>query len=376
MNTQKLMYSVLGAGIGLFSGLAMAHPGHMDTQDARIQSLVMSIQEAETLDLSKTTGQGDLTFSVYKTSKDLPAEAHKGLNAAHGGFGPDRRSGKGEVYFYLPEVGILKIAADMSTIDLVPTDAAMKQNGMHNSTVWYGKGKRAYLTFPGNGNATIYTTDLEGNLINTLETPTNDIEWNKNKVTKYFADGGKFVPTDVEVFGKEMYITTGYSSLDFVLRADIKSGKKFSTTWNGDAFGGKGEGVGQFGTGHGITIGADNNSISVADRSRSEIDHFKPNGDYLSTLSLPAGSLPCDVDYIDDYTVVGCLKGPKPEENAAPIYIVKDGEVVSTILIKDDLGLSKFTHVHNAVMIAHNDTYYVIAQAWNPGDFVILKQVK
>ncbi len=376
MYTTKLMKVALGAGLGLFSGLAMAHPGHIEGQDARVQSLIMSIQEAETLDLSKTTGQGELTFKVHRTSKDLPAEAHKGLNAAHGGFGPDRRRGKGEVYFYLPEVGILKISNDMDTIDLVPTDKDMKPNNMHNTTVWYGKGKNAYITFPGNGNSTIYTTELDGTLVDKLYTPSKDLKWTKNKVSDYFAKGGKFVPTDVEYYDKQLYVATGYSSLDYVLRADVKSGKNFSTSWNGEAFGGKGDGVGQFGTGHGITNGPDGKSIAVADRAKSEIDLFKPNGDYISTLDMPKGSLPCDVDYIDEYTVVGCLKGPKPDEQAAPIYILKDGKIVSTILIKDDLGLSKFTHVHNSVMIKHKGVYYVIAQAWNPGDFVILKQVK
>ena len=55
---------------------------------------------------------------------------------------------------------------------------------------------------------------------------------------------------------------------------------------------------------------------------------------------------------------------------------MKDGQVVSTILIKQELGLEKFQHIHNAVMVKRDDTFYVIAQAWNPGDFVILEQVK
>jgi hypothetical protein len=55
---------------------------------------------------------------------------------------------------------------------------------------------------------------------------------------------------------------------------------------------------------------------------------------------------------------------------------VKDGEVVSTITIKDDLGLDKFVHIHNAVMVEKDEKFYIIAQAWNPGDFAILEQVK
>jgi hypothetical protein len=32
-------------------------------------------------------------------------------------------------------------------------------------------------------------------------------------------------------------------------------------------------------------------------------------------------------------------------------------------------------HIHNAVLRRIGKKYYVIAQAWNPGDFAILEQV-
>ena len=378
MFTQRLMKGVLGAGLGLFSGLAMAHPGHIDAQDARVQALVLSIQEAgEKIDYSKTTGQGALKFKVLRTSQDLPKDVKdEHLKAAHGGFAVDRREGHGEIYFSLPNFGILRISADLKSIEAIPTNHPVKSNNMHNTTIWYDKDDQAYLTFPGNGSASVYTTDLQGNLLNVLSTPTADVKFGKKKVTKYFAGGGNFVPTDVEYVNDQFYVATGYSALDFVLQADVKLKKNdFGTAWNGDAFGGKGDGVGQFGTGHGITLAPDGNSITVADRPRSEIDRFTFKGDYLSTLSLPKGCLPCDVDYVNDLTVVGCLKGPD-KDKGAPIYIVKDEVVISTIMIKEDLGLSKFTHIHNAVMIDYKGTYYVIAQAWNPGDFAILEQVK
>lgn len=63
-------------------------------------------------------------------------------------------------------------------------------------------------------------------------------------------------------------------------------------------------------------------------------------------------------------------------DKGAPIDSVKDGEVTSTFMIKEDLGLSTFTHVHNALMLRYNDTYDVTAQAWIPGNFTIFKQVK
>src|SRR5690606_13855985 len=85
------------------------------------------------------TGQGELQFRVLHTSAILPEAAHAGLNAAHGGFAVDRRPGKGEIYFALPQVGILRISADLNTVEVLPTDAAMAATNMHNTTIWYNR---------------------------------------------------------------------------------------------------------------------------------------------------------------------------------------------------------------------------------------------
>jgi hypothetical protein len=42
---------------------------------------------------------------------------------------------------------------------------------------------------------------------------------------------------------------------------------------------------------------------------------------------------------------------------------------------KEDLGLENFKHNHNAVLRKIGNKFYVIVQAWNPGDFAILEQV-
>ncbi len=371
---------VSGLGIVVLStGIASAHPGHVESLEsgssAADSGLVVALQEAGGADSSRTTGQGDLKFRVLHTSSALPSGAMKGLNTAHGGFAVDRRKGRGEVYFALPKVGIIRISADLSKIDLLATDDSMVQTNMHNTTVWYGKRNKAYLTFPGNDSNKVYTTTIQGDLLHTLDAPTADTPFDENRVTKYFDDGGKFVPTDVEILDQRFYITTGYSALDYVLTADVNIKDGVSAEWTPFAFGGKGSREGQFGTGHGITIAPDGKTITVADRPNSEIENFTRKGEYLGKLDLPKGSLPCDIDYESGYTVVGCLDGPD-KEKGAPIYIVKDGEVKSTIMIQDDLGLKRFKHIHNAVMVSHNDTFYVIAQAWNPGDFAILEQVK
>ena len=112
----------------------------------------------------------------------------------------------------------------------------------------------------------------------------------------------------------------------------------------------------------------------VADRSNSEIDRYTKNGVYLSTLKMPLGSLPCDIYYLDNYAVVGALDG-SDRSKGAPIFILESDKLVSTLMPKEDLGLKNFTHIHNAVLRKMNNKLYVIAQAWNPGDFAIFEQV-
>jgi hypothetical protein len=380
MNTVILRAATLGLGLTLATTAAMAHPGHGEEATPSSPELLLALQNADATSASaaagKTTGQGDLKFKVIYSTGDLPEATAPGILSAHGGFAVDRREGKGEIYWALPKVGILRISNDLKTIDVLPTERRMAGTNMHNTTIWYGKKDQAYLTFPGNDSAKVYTTDIDGNLLNTLDTPASDFPFGEAKVSKYFGEGNKFVPTDVEIVNKKFYITTGYSALDYVLTADVKAKKEnVSSEWTPMAFGGKGRRPGEFGTGHGITIKPDGKTIAVADRPNAEVDEFDLKGNYIGTLNLPEGAFPCDIDYQSGYTIVGCLHG-KDREAGAPIYIVKDGEVVSTIMIKQDLGLGDFQHVHNAVMIERNDKFYVIAQAWNPGGFAILEQVK
>lgn len=378
MTVRQFNQVVLGAGVALLTAsTALAHPGHISgwaSKSTEGTTVRVADANAPAANAKGVTGEGELKFEILRTSKDLPEPAMKGLDAAHGGFAVDRRPGKGEIYFALPQVGIIRIASDLATIEVLPTDADMAAANMHNTTIWYNKKDKAFLTFPGNGTAKVYTTSIDGTLLNTLDAPTAETKFDSDVVTKYFAEGGKFVPTDVEVLDRRFFVATGYSPLDWVLTADVKLKESGAGAWTPFAFGGKGDGPGQFGTGHGITIAPDGN-ITVADRPNSELESFTPDGKFLGKLDLPKGCLPCDVDYQSGYTIVGCLDGPD-KEKGAPIYLVKDGAVVSTIMIKEDLGLERFTHIHNAVMVEKDGTFYIIAQAWNPGDFAILKQVK
>ena len=325
-------------------------------------------------DNHQTSGQGDYKFKVVYKGSHLPAEAQAVLEKAHGGFAIDRRDGKGEVYFALPGAGIIQVSSDLSTTRMLGTDEGMKPHNMHNATIWYDSDGKGHLSFPGNGNATVYTTDLTGKLEHELGSPDGTSDLGYPTATQYFYGRGNFVPTDVEKLGSLLYVATGYSSLDYVITAKIESTNPFKLSWYDLAFGGKGSGPGQFGTGHGITVPGGTQRVDVADRPNAEIDRFTRHGQYISTLKLPLGSYPCDVDYLDNLGVVGALHGPD-RPKGAPIYILEDDKLVSTILPKAELGLENFQHVHNAVLHKANGKLYVIAQAWNPGDFAIFEQV-
>jgi len=314
-----------------------------------------------------------MRFRVLYRSDRLPEEARKVLVKAHGGFAVDRRPGKGETYFGLPGAGILQISADLRTIRILPTAPAMKEVNLHDTTLWYGAKGDPYLVFPANDAGKVFTTTLDGKLLNTLDAPAGVDQFEAPEVQQYFLGGGNFAPTDVEELDGLYYITTGYSNLDYVLTARILSLDPFETAWNDMAWGGKGEAHGQFGTAHGITVVPGTTQLDISDRPHSRIERFSRYGRYLSTTKMPAGSLPCDISYLDHYAIVAALDGPDTSKGA-PIYILEDGKVISTIMPKEDLGLENFKHNHNAVLRKIGEKFYIIVQAWNPGDFAILEQ--
>ena len=319
------------------------------------------------------TGQGKYRFRLLYGRDHLPEPAVQVLTRAHGGFAVDRRKDKGDIYFALPGAGIVRISGDLKTTAMVDTPAPVRDNNQHNTLLWYAPDGRPFLTFPANDAGKVFTLTLDGKLLHTLDAPTPEDDLGNPTATDYFRQKLKFTPTDVEQLDGLYYIPTGYSTLDYVLTARITL-EPFSAKWNALSFGGKGGEPGQFGTGHGVTIPQGVKRVDIADRPNSEIDRFSPDGRYLETVTLPKGSWPCDVWYEGKIAVVGCLHGPD-RSKGAPIYILEDDKVVSTLMPKEDLGLDRFTHVHNAIGVTRNGKLYVIAQAWNPGDFAILEQI-
>jgi len=357
------------AAVGMLLGFATtlgAHPHHGPSTGAP----AAAVRRQAPFGVS---GEGAFRFRVRYTSEHLPQEARAVLEAAHGGFAVDRRPGRGEIYFALPGAGIVQVAGDLGSTRMLPTPPQMRETNLHNTTIWYDAGGTAYLTFPANDAGVVYTTTLDGELVNALDAPTGDEDLGESRVADYFRVKGPFTPTDVDYLEGWLYVATGYSPLDTVLTARVAARDPLQLTWNDLSFGGRGSGAGQFGTGHGVTVW--DGQIEIADRPNAEVDRFTRYGHYTGTLELPAGSFPCDVDHLGSLAVVGALHGPDRNQGA-PVYVLEGDRVVSTIRPKQDLGLDSFQHVHNAVFHRVNDVLYIVVQAWNPGDFAILEQVR
>ena len=159
------------------------------------------------------SGQGEMRFRVLYTSERLPPEARKVLVNAHGGFAVDRRPGKEETYFALPGAGILQVSSDLKTIGLVDTPDQMRNINLHDTTLWYDADGSPYLTFPANDAGKIFTTTLDGKLVNALDAPTAAVEFEHQEIRDYFLGGGNFAPTAVEFLHGLYYVTTGYCNL-------------------------------------------------------------------------------------------------------------------------------------------------------------------
>ena len=320
------------------------------------------------------SGQGSLKFKVLYTRNHFPEEVVAAIDKAHGGFDVDRRPGKGETYFALPGVGIIQISADLKTTKLIETPPALKQANAHYTTVWAATDGMPYLSFPANDVGKVFTTTLGGKLVHTLESPDAMTDFEHQEVNIYFSEGGKFVPTGVTHVDGMLYVTTGYSDLDYILGAKITNLSPFEADWYPLAFGGKGEEPGQFGTGHHITVPYGTNRLDISDRANAEVERYSPEGTYLETLPLIKGSFPCSIDYEAGYAVVACLYGPD-KNKGAPLYILEGNNLVSTVMLKEELGVETFQHLHGAVLRKIDSKFYIIAQSWNPGDIIILEQV-
>ena len=329
--------------------------------------------EVSTNGVRASSGSGDLSFEVSVTSKQLPkkvfevnpfAKKRRILDCAHGGFAFDHREGQGEVYWFLQGAGAMRIHTDRTKIELLTTDPKMVKFNMHNATFFEHKGE-GRISWPANGGASVFITDTDGKLLHTIGRPT----------MKPYSDGAGYAPTDTAYLDGKLWVTDGYAS-KFVMSYDLDEQK-----WTGTIFGGRSKKAepGKFGTNHGITI--HKGLIYIAGRYFARIHSYKSNTEFVSMFPLPDGSKPCDFEFFKQdgklYGVAASLnKANGSKDTGAAIYIVdmETLKIVSTIKPKDELGLSRFTHLHNVFPCVDDGVVMLFCQAWNVGDFAVLRQ--
>ena len=332
-------------------------------------------QDSKKVRKSGRSGDGDFQFEVLVTSKSLPKKVfepnpfdgrkRKILHCAHGGFAYDHRKGQGEVYWFLQGGGIIRVHRDRSKIEMVKTDPKMLKFNMHNATFFEHKGE-AMIAWPANGGASVFITDVDGKLLRTIGRPT----------MLPYSKGAAYAPTDTAYLDGMLWVTDGYAS-KFVMSYDLDAEK-----WTGTIFGGRSKKIesGKFGVNHGITIRK--GLIYIADRFFARIHSYKPESKEGTMFPLPTGCKPCDFEFfVSDgklYGVAGGLMKPAgSKDKGASVYIVDMAtmKVVSTVKPKDDLGLGTFTHLHDAFATVDDGVVTLFCQAWNGGDFAVLRQV-
>ena len=358
--TAALLFLVLSSGLAFSHG---AHGAHDGGHAAVASAPRLTLQPRP----GATTGSGEYVFRHVPI--ELPPVVAEHLAGAHGGFARDDRAtgGDGSTYFSLKGVGLLRLRPDLSGVDVIGGDSALTGVNLHNTSL-FREGGEPYLALPSDEAQRAFLTTLDGQLLRTFPNP--------------YGEGNQpFRVCDLEYVDGLLFAANGYADNVCFAASALRGSAQdpLVGTWEPLRFGGTGTAHGQFGTAHGITRFPGTNTFTIADRANARLESYSPAGRYIGGIGLPAGSMPCDVDYLGTLALVGCLKGPGGS-TPAPIYILEDGNLVAELNLGRDLSLEGFTHIHNAAFHTvpqpdGSERLYVLAYAWNPGNLAILEQV-
>ena len=247
----------------------------------------------------------------------------------------------------------------------------MLAHNLHNATFFEHRGS-GRIAWPSDDSGQVFVTDTTGNLAHTIPRPTAD------HFPEQYPATAKYAPTDTAYLDGRLWVTDGYGSR-FVMAYDLD--KKAWTDW---IFGGetKKPEPGRFGTPHGISIYS--GLLWVSGRFFARIHQVEATADgpvARGMFPLPEGSRPCDFEFFvkDEklYGVAASLTTRSGSSDAgASIYIIdmESLEVVQRVRLKDDFELPRFDHIHCVLPIMEQGRLTLCCQAWNPGDFAILRE--
>ena len=256
-------------------------------------AFLASVGTVLSVDASEVVQKQEFVFRYNEELSSLPESVAAKVSGAHGGFAVDSRTG--EVFFGLKGAGVIWMSPDLSEKRVLPvTNPMILEGNFHNTSVLYRADGARFLALPDNEKHRVYLMSDEGALASVLETP--------EALNDYYGAGGAFNPTDTEYADGKLYVADGYSAGNYIAIAN-----PWTAEWTSESFGGKtskAREYGRFGTAHGITLNPYNGRLAVADRAHSRVQDFDYRGVFLKNVSLPAGSLPCDVDFFQGYALV------------------------------------------------------------------------
>lgn len=370
----RTVLPLLALAPALVAQTASQAASRVDVQSTRVLGLQDLIEAGRAAPSAKDS---EFKFEVVLRSDALPDEVREPnphdrrkrpiLECAHGGFAFDPRPGHGEVYWFLQGAGILRVSKNRKSVDLLETTKKLTKWNLHNAT-YFQQGDKPRIAWPAEAGGRVFITDLKGKVLHEIGRP--QVE----PYTKF--EKARFAPTDTAWLDDLLWITDGYGS-KFVTAYDL--GEK---AWSERVFGGptKEPKPGVFGTNHGITM--HKGLLYVSGRFFARIHRVNPKPAVMDMFPLPEGSKPCDFEFFNMngklYGVAASLnvaKGVKGSGASVHIVDMETLEIVGSVSPKDDLGLEKFVHLHNVFPVVENGRLTLFCQAWNPGDFAILRQV-
>jgi hypothetical protein len=296
----------------------------------------------------------------------LPGDALDYEVKLHGGFAVDPRADFGQLYYGMPECGILRIDPDLKRQELIRLPERLQPMNFHSTKIGeIGGSWRLFL--PANNDALVAVLTLDGQLDYLLTRP---------EFEQYQDENIPFAPTDTALVEDRLFVADGYGA-NYILTADTARQR-----WTG-LFGGKTDSPrenGKFTTAHGLRQHHQNHQhLVIADRPNARLQVHDLEGDFVASHPLPPGAWPCGVDTIQWegrwLSAIGSLVDPV-KDRPAPIYIIDANtyEVLSTIRPKEELGLEPVQHLHNVVWHTHQGQLYLVCQSWNPGYYFVLER--
>lgn len=361
------------------------HGVHHDHDSGKLAMLERRLEALEReaaarYGVEKTTGEGDMVFSWDEAlTAAFPAECHPFEKDMHGGFSEDPDTNI--VYTGIPGAGLYSINPELTEWTLLGNDPRLKAN-IHGLTVFKHDGE-TLIAMAQNNDERVLICDLNGKVLQALATPKGG-EFTFGEANVYYSQrrnvprGNKvFACTDVAYLQDKLYVVTGYCQGDYVLSA--RKGTDGQWKWGPTAWGGKGEGGGQFKTAHGVF--AHEGHIFVANREAFQVVQFTPEGQLVGVLpDIPHGARICNVSHASEQNVfvMNALAPLTSTANhVAPIY-THNGNNVTGSIDASSLGIPVLKHLHHVwphyvTDDKGNKVLHILLHGWRDGKFAVLK---